>query len=206
MSPEHVPNLYIIAGPNGAGKSIFSRTLVTVDYDVFDGDKYVTQLKEKYPETGSDVLQDRVNEHEFKLAKEKAIKEKGSFAFETNFSSSDPTKSLREFRAAGYNVHLIFMGVNTIAERIQRVSIRVKDGGHKVLEDSIVYNFEHGYANLYKYYKEFDSVVLFDNSVPNKGNVRVPLMVLHWKNGIIEDFMDSNTPAWIKKFARLCVK
>jgi predicted ABC-type ATPase len=96
-------NLFIIAGPNGAGKSLFSSTLIKADHEVFDGDKYVSELKEKYPEIGSDLLQDRVNEHEFRQAKEKAILEKHSFAFETNFSSDDPTKSLMEFKAASYS-------------------------------------------------------------------------------------------------------
>lgn len=95
-------NLFIIAGPNGAGKSAFSSTIIKIDDEVFDGDKYVSELKEKYPEIGSDLLQDRVDEHEFRQAKEKAINGKSSFAFETNFSSSDPTKSLQEFRIAGY--------------------------------------------------------------------------------------------------------
>ncbi len=46
MSRKKDQNLYIIAGPNGAGKSLFSSTLVKVDYEVFDGDKYVGKLKE----------------------------------------------------------------------------------------------------------------------------------------------------------------
>jgi len=193
------PNLFIIAGPNGAGKSIFSGTLVQVDFEVFDGDKYVSQLKQKYPETGSDILQEQVNEYEFREAKEAAIKEHGSFAFETNFSSSDPTKSLKEFKSAGYKVHLVFMGMNTIEDCIQRVSLRVKSGGHKVSEESIIYNFEYGYINLYLHYKEFDTVTLFDNAIALDTPVRVPVKVLFWENGNIELY-EQKYPEWIKKF------
>ena len=57
------PDLFIIAGPNGAGKSLFSKTLVQIEDEVFDGDKYISQLKQKYPETGSNTLQDHVNEY-----------------------------------------------------------------------------------------------------------------------------------------------
>jgi predicted ABC-type ATPase len=125
------PNLFIIAGPNGAGKSLFSNNLVSSVSEIFDGDKYISQLKQKYPETGSNALHDYVNENIFKEAKEKAIKANENFAFETNFSSSDPTRSLREFKIAGYKTHLLFIGMNSIEECIQRVSLRVQLGGHK---------------------------------------------------------------------------
>jgi hypothetical protein len=31
-----------------------------------------------------------------------------NYAFETNFSSEDPMKTAREFKKAGYEIHLIF--------------------------------------------------------------------------------------------------
>lgn len=196
-------NLFIIAGPNGAGKSIFSSILVKVNCEVFDGDKLVGALKEKYPEVGSDLLQDRVDEHEFRLAKEKAMEEKGSFAFETNFSSSDPTKSLREFRTSGYKVHLLFMGLKSLEESILRVWIRVNSGGHKVSEESIRYNYEHGYANLYKFYSEFDTITLYDNSISIENNVRIPRKILYSENGLIKLYADWVAPEWVKKFVQL---
>jgi predicted ABC-type ATPase len=194
-----VPDLFIIAGPNGAGKSLFSSTLVQIDFEIFDGDRYISQLKQKYPETGSDVLQEHVNEHYFKEAKEKAIKAKKSFAFETNFSSTDPTKSLREFKEAGYKTHLIFIGMNTIADCIQRVAIRVKKGGHKVPEESIIFNFEQGYANLYQYFKEFDTITLFTNTIASNDLYKLPGKILSLNNGNIK-FYEQQFPNWIKTF------
>lgn len=55
-----------------------------------------------------------------------------------------------KYVSAGYKVHLIFIGMSSIAECIQRVAVRVKTGGHKVFEESIVYNFEHGYHQVKK--------------------------------------------------------
>src|SRR5215218_8273735 len=121
-----MPHLYIIAGPNGSGKSLFSKDLVTVDYTVFDGDKYVTALKEQFPETGSDVLEKFVNDKSFKEAKERAIAENKSFAFESNFSAADPMISQREFEKAGYETHLYFIGLDTLEQSSKRVEIRVK--------------------------------------------------------------------------------
>lgn len=196
------PHLFIVAGPNGAGKSLFSAMLAPTEFDVFDGDKYITELKKRFPEIGSDILQERVNEHDFKMAKEVAIKAHKSFAFETNFSAEDPLQSLREFKSDGYLVHLIFIGLNTLEECIQRVSSRVKAGGHKVSEPSIEYNFKHGYENLYNHFHHFDTVTLLDNSIVTDQPVRIPVKMLYWEKGNIELF-DPNCPDWVGKFITL---
>jgi len=195
------PNLFIIAGPNGAGKSLFSNTLVSSVSEIFDGDKYISQLKQKYPETGSNALQDYVNETIFKEAKEKAIKAKESFAFETNFSSPDPTRSLREFKIAGYKTNLLFIGMNSIEECVQRVSLRVQLGGHKVPEESIAFNFEHGFANLYRHYHEFDIVTLFYNPIALEDLDTFPTKILTIENGQIELYKPQY-PEWIEAFLK----
>ncbi len=196
------PTLFVVAGPNGAGKIIFSNSIVEVDFEVFDGDRHVAMLMVLYPETGSGILQNSVNEINFRQAKELAIKANGSFAFETNFSSEDPVKSLLEFKAAGFNSHLIFMRMNNIEECIQRVSIRVKAGGHKVSEDSIRYNYINGYKNLYQFYRMFDVVTLRDGSVPEKDKMKTPLKLLQWKNGHIKLF-EKQFPAWVEEFIQV---
>jgi predicted ABC-type ATPase len=197
-----MPNLFIVAGPNGAGKSVFSAQLAETDFEVFDGDKHMAELKAKYPETGSDVLENFVNEEVFKAAKEKAITSGGNFAFETNFSSQDPLYSMREFKAAGYRVHFVFMGMNTVEECIQRVSIRVRAGGHKVPEAAINHNFNAGYANLCIYFKEFDSVTLYHNAIPADNVMHIPEKVLYWENGKIQ-FVAKSLPLWVQQFVKI---
>ena len=95
------------------------------------------------------------------------------------------------------------MGMNSIAECIQRVRIRVKTGGHKVSEESILYNYEHGYANLYKYFKEFDTISLFDNCIANEDRSIIPRRMLYWENGLIKLYADWVVPDWVKKFVQL---
>ena len=151
-----------------------------------------------YPETGSEFLQGSVNDNHFRLAKERAISQRGNFAFETNFSADDPTVSLSEFQNAGYNCHLIFMGMPTIAECVQRVSFRVKAGGHKVSEESIEYNFTYGYKNLYKYFRLFDSVTLLDSAIPEDDKLKVPEPILIWKKGKYK-LLKTTYPGWIEK-------
>lgn len=108
------PALFIIAGPNGAGKSLFSKEITDTELEVFDGDKHMSALIKKYPETGSEALWSYINENIFVLEKEKALAARLNYAFETNFSSGDPMVTAREFKSAGYDIHLLFMGLTSL--------------------------------------------------------------------------------------------
>lgn len=132
------PRLFIIAGPNGSGKSLFSKALTGLKLNVFDGDKHMSSLIKQFPETGSESLWSYIDGNIFMAEKLNAIRNGSDYAFETNFSSSDPMSSARQFREAGYEVHLIFMGLDSIEESIQRVEQRVQLGGHKVAEPFII--------------------------------------------------------------------
>lgn len=191
------PILFIVAGPNGSGKSLFSATLTQIKNKVFDGDKHLADLKKSFPEIGSDILLDRVMDGIF--PDEKAINNGESFAFETNFVADDPLFSMRQFKMAGYETHLIFMGMDSVEECIQRVSLRVKAGGHKVPEESIIYNYKTGYKNLYKYYREFDSITLINNPIAVDEEYQVPVKLLTFKNGVL--FLEEVIfPEWAMKF------
>ena len=191
------PGLFIVAGPNGSGKSLFSKELTISDLEVFDGDKHMAVLVKKYPETGSEALLSFINENIFEGQKQKAIASRLNYAFETNFSSEDPMKTAREFKNAGYEIHLVFMGLNSLEESIQRVAYRVRKGGHKVSEESIQYNYEFGYKNLYKYVTEFDSVTLFDNGIASVEEPLIPREILYIVNGIVNLKM-KDYPAWVQ--------
>jgi len=188
--------LFIVAGPNGSGKSLFSSKLTQSDYTVFDGDKHLIEFAKRYPETGSDVLSNAVNEQVFKVEKIKAIAEFKSYAFETNFSASNPMETANEFRKAGYEIHLIFMGFNSIEESIQRVGERVRLGGHEVAESSIRYNYEHGFNNLYNHFHEFDSVTLYDNAIGDHSEPATPIELLYILEGHLH--LELKTyPEWV---------
>jgi len=189
------PRLFIIAGPNGSGKSLFSKELIGSGIEAFDGDKHMSQLVKKFPETGSEALWSHINNNLFEAEKQNAVKLKLDYAFETNFSAENPMRSIYEFKNEGYETHLFFMGLNSLEESIQRVAQRVRVGGHKVSEESIKYNFEYGFKNLYKYFKEFTSVTLFDNAIADTADPVIPKEILY----IIENklfLQTKNMPVW----------
>lgn len=192
------PGLFIVAGPNGAGKSLFSKELTVTELEVFDGDKHMTALMKKYPETGSEALLSYINENIFTQEKQKALASRLNYAFETNFSSNDPMETAREFKSAGYDIHLLFMGLDILNDSIQRVSYRVRKGGHRVSEDSIRFNYEFGFKNLYTYVTEFDSVTLFDNGIAlSEYELVIPQKILHIESGRVF-IRTKDYPAWAK--------
>lgn len=54
------------------------------------------------------------------------------------------------------------------------------------------------YANLYAFFKEFDSVTLYDNSIPWNNEGRIPEKVLYWENGKIL-FVAERIPVWAQQ-------
>jgi predicted ABC-type ATPase len=191
------PVLFIVAGPNGSGKSLFSNRLTISDLEVFDGDKHMAALVKKYPETGSEGLWSFINENIFQSQKREVLTSLVNYAYETNFSSPDPMKTAREFKNSGYDVHLVFMGLNSLEESIQRVDYRVLRGGHKVSEESIRYNYEFGYKNLYKHFTEFDLVTLFDNGITSIERPVKPREILHIEKGEVH-LRTKDYPAWVE--------
>jgi predicted ABC-type ATPase len=191
------PVLFIVAGPNGSGKSLFSKELTKSDLEVFDGDKHMAALIKKYPETGSEALWPFINENIFEKQKQEVLAARINYAFETNFSAPDPMKTAREFKNVGYDIHLIFMGLNSVNESIYRVAHRVQRGGHKVSEESIRYNYEFGYKNLYKYFTEFDFVTLFDNGFSSIEGPAMPQEMLHIEKDKVH-LRVNDFPIWVK--------
>ncbi|MBB6129408.1 zeta toxin family protein [Mucilaginibacter lappiensis] len=152
------PQLYVFAGPNGAGKSTLSASMLAPGTPVFDGDKELALLKQQFPDTDSGNLYEAVNGHVFSDWKNKAKKERIDCAFETNFRSADVMNSVKEFKDQGYEIRLIFFGLDNVEASIDRVKLRVLNGGHEVSLDNIKANYESGLKNLESYYQAFDSV------------------------------------------------
>lgn len=190
----------MVAGPNGAGKSMYSRILTGLD-DVFDGDLCLAGLVKDYPLINDQILKKRVDEELFPVIKQNIIEERRDFAFETNFSTADPTATVREFQAEGYETYLIFMGVPEIAESVQRVNMRKRVGGHFIVPDVVKFNFERAYINLHLYYSIFDEVSLWNNPIAKRC---IPVNVLNWRRETKElELLANKLPSWAQAFSNL---
>mgnify|MGYP007118330597 CR=1 FL=1 len=65
----------------------------------------------------------------------------------------------------GYRVKLIYLYLQDVKIAIERVRVRVRQGGHDVPEHVIRRRYESGWKNFHQIYKILvDAWVLYDNS------------------------------------------
>jgi predicted ABC-type ATPase len=194
------PQLYVFAGPNGAGKSSVSSSLMKTGTPIFDGDKEFLKLKKIFDQTDSGALYDAVNGHIFTDWKEYQLSILKDCAFETNFRSAEVMDTVKHFKANGYEVHLLFFGLDSIEASIQRVQLRVAGGGHDVSPDNIKANYVEGLKNLYLFSKDFNTTTCYQNlAKPDEAMQIEPLMII--ENGIIIEQVKEQ-PNWLKEFTK----
>lgn len=167
------PKLFIITGSNGAGKSTYKQTLLPGEFanlDIFDGDVFYTQKSIEFYKINksskeSRKLAEEALEQEFLRLVNLNIEGKANFAYEGHFTGPGAWAIPKRFKEAGFEIHLIFCGLNTLTRSIQRVEMRVKKGGFHVPPLAIENNYWGNMEMLDMNFPMFDSVELIDTSL-----------------------------------------
>jgi predicted ABC-type ATPase len=120
------------------------------------------------------------------------------FISETVFSDPVGAKlaMLRTAREVGFDVRLLFIGLESSALSEARVHHRVENGGHAVLPDKIAARYPRSLKNLTEAIKFVSWVELYDNSDPENPHRRIAhftVSVLAWKT-------EGAFPAWAKTY------
>ncbi|MFM1799435.1 MAG: hypothetical protein RLZZ117_1713 [Cyanobacteriota bacterium] len=76
-----------------------------------------------------------------------------SFAFETTLAGKGYLRRIAGWRLLGYHVKLIFLRLNSADDAIQRVRLRVSQGGHAIPLPVIQCRFTLGLANFEREYR-----------------------------------------------------
>ncbi|SHN45508.1 zeta toxin family protein [Chitinophaga sp. CF418] len=166
------PKLFIVTGSNGAGKSTYRQYLLPPEFsylDVFDGDLFYTRKSiEFYKIHGSSKearkQAEEALEQEFLRMVDHSVTQRIHFAYEGHFTGAGAWKIPQRFKAEGFEIHLIFCGLNTVTKSIKRVDERVKEGGFHVTPLAIQNNFYGNMEMLEKNYQMFNSVEILDTS------------------------------------------
>ncbi|HEX9513242.1 MAG TPA: zeta toxin family protein [Puia sp.] len=168
-----MPELYIITGSNGAGKSSigpdYLPTHIRQQGPIFDGDKlFVEKRKElwrtiKSHKECSKLAYAFVTET-FDHLVETALAANQDFAYEGHFTNEATWDIPRQFRAAGYAIHLIFLGLQDTALSELRVVDRSQAGGHYVDPQTVADNFYGNLKKLNQHYSLFQTVQIIDTS------------------------------------------
>ena len=201
---DQAPQLFVFAGPNGAGKSTLSSSMVAPGTPIFDGDKELAILMNRFPGMESANLMEAVDEHIYQDWKAKVIQSRSDCAVETNFRTSELLKTVKQFKEHGYITKLVFFGLDSIDASVRRVNNRVSEGGHYVSPESVKINYENGLKNLGTYYNEFDTVTVFHNFI-DKQKAFNSLHLMTISSGEIkrEALM---LPDWAKPFKEIVKK
>jgi predicted ABC-type ATPase len=164
MTPDK--KIVIIAGPNGAGKTTFAGEFLPFDAGcpVFiNADLIAAGLSPFNPEAAA------FRAGRLMLAEIDRNAAAGrSFAFETTLSGHSYASRIPRWRASGFAVKLVFLSLGSPDDAIDRVAIRVRQGGHDVPSDVIRRRFASGMRNFIEIYRHrVDYWQLFDNSGPS---------------------------------------
>lgn len=90
---------------------------------------------------------------------------KENFAFETTLSTKSYKSKVKWAKENGYTIKLLFFWLPSVEMAIDRVKMRVKEGGHNIPKEIISRRYKRGLENLFKIYIPLcDDWIVFDNS------------------------------------------
>lgn len=160
-----MPNLYIISGCNGAGKTTASYTILPEILnckEFVNADNIAAGLSPFNP--GSVAFE----AGRIMLVRVRELMQRGEdFAFETTLSTKSYASLIREARALGYRVTLLYFWLTTPYVAVERVKYRVRMGGHSIPEDTIIRRYKGGLTNLFQIYQPIcDDWIMVNNMYP----------------------------------------
>ena len=178
-SKPRKPNLYIIAGPNGAGKTTFARKFLPQYVECLEfvnADFIAGGLSPFAPERAA-ILGGRLMLEQIHSLAERGL----DFGFETTLSGKTYVKLLQDMRKRGYLIHIFFLWITNVKLALERIELRVRNGGHAIPEAIVRRRFDRSLPNFLRVYRPLaDSWTIFDNSRD------VPKMIAFEESGQIE--------------------
>ncbi len=157
------PYVYIIAGPNGAGKTTFAETFLPhfAGCGRFVNADWIARGLAAFQPEAVAFRAGRLLLEEIRRLKDERV----SFAFETTLSGKTYLPFIRELRADGYSVHLIYLWPGSMETTLDRIAERVRSGGHDIPEVDVRRRFLRTLRNLFEHYlAAVDSWIIYGNS------------------------------------------
>ncbi|WP_227397044.1 zeta toxin family protein [Jeotgalibacillus aurantiacus] len=182
-SVDFNPTMIVFAGNNGSGKSTF-RSIITEKHGILlniDPDA----LARKY--TANPEL--KAGRDSIKLVQEQIIRSQ-DFSIETTLSGNLPLRQMEQAKKAGYEIIMYYLGIENIEINIDRIALRVRNGGHHIPTEDVLRRKDRSIKNLLKCIHLVDSIYLVDNTDFNAQ------IIAEIENGELIYFKE-NSPQWI---------
>jgi predicted ABC-type ATPase len=155
------PQLIIVAGPNGVGKSTYSRAVLASRILLVDPDRsrigsaLGNDVEQQSALAGGRLAVRSVRE---------ALSQHADLVVETTLSGKSPIRLIESARRIGYDITLLYIGLEDPDECVRRVRHRVARGGHNVPEADIRRRFVRSIEALPAVVGLVDQVILYDNA------------------------------------------
>jgi predicted ABC-type ATPase len=204
------PEIYVLAGTNGAGKSsVIGAMILKHGATYFNPDEATKRILAANPGV---TLADANSAawHEGTRLLRRAIDERLDFAFETTLGGRTITEMLQSAIAAGFEVRVWYVGLNSPELHIARVRARVARGGHDIPTERILERYDRSRYNLIRILPKVAEMRVYDNSEegdPSGGSLPKPQLILHMlRKRIVEIVELKNAPEWTKPILAAAIR
>lgn len=171
--------LYIIAGANGSGKSTLAINLLPIKkLEFLNADEIAREINP----VAIDKVKITAGKEYFKRLKTYFDNEK-SFIIETTLSGQTLEKTIRKAKKLNYEIILIYVFIDNPQICIERIKVRVKNGGHYIPDKDVIRRYKRSKENFYNLYKDLaDEWAVYYNG---KNDF---VEIFKYENGSIEIF------------------
>ena len=173
--------MYIIAGPNGSGKSTFAqefiqeKNLTFVNADIIAQELEPNHLTLRVMYEAGRIFFQRIDQ---------LVKEKSPFVIETTLSGKYTSKLIEKLKRENYHIRMVYILVETPLLSIERIKIRVAQGGHHVPDVDVKRRFFRSKMNFWSLYRTLvNGWEVYDNS----GKAFLPVCIGRGQDYIILD-------------------
>lgn len=147
------PEIIVFAGPNGSGKSTVT-LLAKVIAPYINADEIKKNIQ--CGDLEAAVMAEKL--------REKALKQRQSFTFETVMSTRRNIKLLRKARECGYFIRCVYVLTADPNINIWRIFSRTAAGGHSVPKEKIISRWHKALKLLPELVRLSDVISIYDNS------------------------------------------
>jgi predicted ABC-type ATPase len=155
------PTLWLIAGPNGVGKTTYAFNhiqKISGSTRFINLDEIARGLSPLAPE------QEQMRAARIALEMmDDMIAQKRSFSIETTLSGRTHLHLIKQAKANGFMINLLFFIVQTPEICVSRIARRVSEGGHNVSESDVRRRFNRSIDNFQTYAQTASLWRVFDN-------------------------------------------
>jgi predicted ABC-type ATPase len=153
--------MYVFAGNNGSGKSTIRNLIVDrlgISVNI-DPDALARAIDSDHPES----RKVSAGKNAIKLARD-CIRSGRDFSVETTLAGGNGIRLMRDAKANGFEVTMFYVGLGDYHLNIERVAVRVKNGGHHIPSEDIVRRHDTSIQNLLSHLQLIDHLIVIDNS------------------------------------------